>query len=230
VVGPEDRPALLAAAADTDREVARAAALRHLADRRDPLALDLIEAAARNGTDLVVRAALAAFERTRDPAAIDRARAWAHREDPLGAAAARVLARRGTHADSTRVLTALRRLVRDSGSDAPGLDALVEGAGRLGIGCAAPVLRHVYRETASSVLRGAAARALAATDPQFAAGFAVECLWDCEESTRELAARNAATADVRVLAQLRRLAADPAEEADVQSAVRVRLRPDEAGC
>jgi hypothetical protein len=230
VAGPEDRPELLAAAADTTREVVRAAALRHLADRRDPLALDLIEAAARNGTDLVVRAALAAFERTRDPAAIDRARAWAHREDPLGGAAARVLARRGTHADSTRVLSALRRLVQSSGSDAPGLDALVEGAGRLGIGCAAPVLRHVYRETASSVLRGAAARALAATDPRFAAGFAVECLWDCEESTRELAARNAATADVRVLAQLRRLAADPAEEADVQSAVRVRLRPDEAGC
>ena len=91
-----------------------------------------------------------------------------------------------------------------------------------GIACAAPVLRHIYRETASSHLRGRAARALAATDPSFAAGFAVECLWDCEETTREIAAQ-AATGDARVVEQLRRLAADPAEEAEVQTAVRGRL-------
>ena len=85
------------------------------------------------------------------------------------------------------------------------------------------MLRHLYRETSSSQLRGTAARALSAADPGFAAGFAVECLWDCEESTRELAAHQAASGDVRVLAQLRRLAADPAEEAEVQTAVRGRL-------
>ena len=90
------------------------------------------------------------------------------------------------------------------------------GAGRLAVGCAAPVLRHIYRETASSHLRGRAARALASTDPTFAAGFAVECLWDCEETTREVAARHAETADARVAPRLRRLAADPAEEEDVQ--------------
>ncbi|MEV5344018.1 hypothetical protein AB0K93_36995, partial [Streptomyces sp. NPDC052676] len=70
------------------------------------------------------------------------------------------------------------------------------------------------------------ARALAATDPSFPAGFAVECLWDCEESTRELAARHAETGDTRVVEQLRRLAADPAEEAEVQTAVRSRIGPD----
>lgn len=89
-----------------------------------------------------------------------------------------------------------------------------------------PVLRHIYRETSSSHLRGRAAAALAATDPGFAAGFAVECLWDCEETTRELAARHAATGDDRVVEQLRRLAADPAEEAEVQTAVRSRFGPD----
>jgi hypothetical protein len=103
---------------------------------------------------------------------------------------------------------------------------LVDGTGRLGIVCAAPVLRHIYRETASSHLRGRAARALAATDPSFPAGFAVECLWDCEESTREVAARHAETGDTRVVDQLRRLATDPAEEAEVQTAVRSRMGPD----
>ncbi|MER6120541.1 hypothetical protein ABT146_32350, partial [Streptomyces sp. NPDC001743] len=99
-------------------------------------------------------------------------------------------------------------------------------AGPRGIACAAPVLRHVYRETSSSHLRGRAARALAATDPSFATGFAVECLWDCEETTREVAARHAETGDIRVAERLRRLAADPAEEAEVQSAVRSRIGPD----
>ncbi|NEC66225.1 HEAT repeat domain-containing protein, partial [Streptomyces sp. SID9727] len=128
--------------------------------------------------------------------------------------------------DAPAVLGALRDAVRGDGPDAPRLWALVDGAGRLGIACAAPVLRHIYRETSSSQLRGRTARALAATDPSFATGFAVECLWDCEETTREVAARHAETGDLRVAERLRRLAADPAEEAEVQSAVRSRIGPD----
>ncbi|MCQ4083570.1 HEAT repeat domain-containing protein [Streptomyces sp. RB6PN25] len=221
VAGPEHRQELLAAAKGGP-EAARAAALRFLADRQDGQVLDLIEAAAY-GSPVVSRAALESLARMRGAAALERARAWAAREDALGAAAARVLAVRGEAGDAGRVLAALRRLVRASGADAEGLAVLVEGIGRLGIGCAAPVLRHIYRETSSSHVRGCAARALAVTDPSFAEGFAIECLWDCEEATRELAARRAATGDVRVLAQLRRLAADPAEEAEVQTAVRGRL-------
>ncbi len=311
VAGPEDRPALLRAALHGP-SAARAAALRHLTDRRDPARFDLIEAAAVDGDERVLRAAVESFERLRDDEALERARIWADRADdrsaaadrtapspdplglldapgaldPLGSAAARVLARHGGPEDAGRVLSALRRTVRIGGADADGLDALIEGVGRLASGgdgpggpcedahgagghvsgagareaapgadggsgrsgvedrpgrgheshdghgshdgrataCrAAPVLRHVYRETSSSHLRGTAAHALAEADPGFAAGFAVECLWDCEESTRELAARRAASGDVRVLAQLRRLAADPAEEAEVQTAVRGRL-------
>jgi hypothetical protein len=222
VAGPEDRPTLLDAALHGP-SAARAAALRHLADRRDAKAFDLVEAAAASADERVVRAAVESFERRRDEEAMVRAREWADRTDPLGRAAARVLARHGGPRDADLVLAALRRTVRTGGADADGLDALVEGSGRLAACRAAPVLRHLYRETSSSQLRGTAAHVLAATDPGFAAGFAVECLWDCEESTRELAARKAASGDVRVLAQLRRLAADPAEEAEVQTAVRGRL-------
>ncbi|MER5481407.1 HEAT repeat domain-containing protein [Streptomyces sp. NPDC002734] len=227
VAGPEDRPELLEAAR-SGPDGARAAALRHLADTGDPLVLDLVDAAVADGSSVVQEAAVDAFERMRSAAAVDAARAWSHRPDPLGAAAGRVLALRGDARDGALVLAALRTAVRTEGPDAPTLWTLVDGAGRLGIGCAAPVLRHVYRETASSSLRGRAARALAATDPSFAAGFAVECLWDCEESTRELAARHAETGDARVAERLRRLAADPAEEDDVQLAVRSRIATDKS--
>jgi hypothetical protein len=225
VAGPEDRGVILRAARE-GAEAARCTALRYLADSNDPDALELIEAAVSDGPAPVVEAAVAAFERMRSVAAVDRARGWARRPDPLGAAAGRMLACRGGAQDRDLVLAALREAVRGEGPDAPTLWTLVDGTGRLGIACAAPVLRHIYRETASSHLRGRAARALAATDPSFAAGFAVECLWDCEESTRELAARYAETGDNRVVERLRRLAADPAEEAEVQTAVRSRIGPD----
>ncbi|MFS4093196.1 HEAT repeat domain-containing protein [Streptomyces sp. AF1A] len=225
VAGPEDRPEILQAAR-SGGDGARCTALRYLADSNDPDAPDLIEAAVADGTAVVVEAAVDAFERMRSVAAVDRARGWAQRPDALGAAAGRMLACRGGAQDSALVLAALREAVRGDGPDAPTLLTLVDGAGRLGISCAAPVLRHIYRETASSHLRGRAARALAATDPSFATGFAVECLWDCEETTRELAARHAETGDARVVERLRRLAVDPAEEDEVQTAVRSRFGPD----
>ncbi|WP_435186355.1 HEAT repeat domain-containing protein [Streptomyces sp. bgisy126] len=225
VAGPEDRPELLAAARD-GAEGARGAALHHLAESRDPAVLDLVEHAADGDSREVAEAAVAAYRRMCGEDAVARARAWVRRTDALGAAAAEVLACRGTAEDSPSVLGALRGTVRVQGPDAPELACLVDGAGRLGIACAAPVLRHVYRETASSQLRGRTARALAATDPAFATGFAVECLWDCEETTREVAAQHAETGDIRVAERLRRLAADPAEEVEVQLAVRNRIGPD----
>ncbi|MFG2870578.1 HEAT repeat domain-containing protein [Streptomyces sp. NPDC048338] len=225
VAGPDDRPAILDAAR-RGPDGARCAALHYLAEARDPAVLDLIEAAASDGSHTLAEAAVSAFERMCGEAAVDRARGWVHRPDALGAAAAAVLACRGGAQDAQLVLGALRETVRAEGPDATALYALVDGTGRLGIACAAPVLRHVYRETASSQLRGRTARALAATDPTYATGFAVECLWDCEETTREVAALHAETGDVRVAERLRRLAADPAEEAEVQTAVRNRIGPD----
>ncbi|UYQ61019.1 HEAT repeat domain-containing protein [Streptomyces peucetius] len=225
VAGPEDR-SVIVEAARSGQDGARCAALHYLAQSRDAVVLDLIEAAVTVGPRTVAEAAVAAFERMCGDEATDRARSWVHRPDELGASAAGVLACRGGTGDAHLVLGALRETVRADGPDAPRLWTLVDGAGRLGIGCAAPVLRHIYRETASSHLRGRAARALAATDPSFPTGFAVECLWDCEETTREVAALHAETGDVRVAERLRRLAADPAEEAEVQTAVRSRIGPD----
>ncbi|MFJ9827769.1 HEAT repeat domain-containing protein [Streptomyces sp. NPDC101160] len=225
VAGPEDRGTILDAAR-SGPDGARCAALHYLAEAQDPAVLDLVELAVNDGPRTVADAAVTAYGRMSGEAAVDRARGWIHRPDALGAAAAGTLACRGGSEDSPLVLGALRETIRSQGPDAPALYPLVDGAGRLGIACAAPVLRHVYRETASSELRGRTARALAATDAGFPTGFAVECLWDCEETTREVAALHAETGDVRVAERLRRLAVDPAEEAEVQTAVRQRIGPD----
>ncbi|TNM28195.1 HEAT repeat domain-containing protein [Streptomyces sedi] len=222
VAGPEDRPALLAAAGG-GHPAPRAAALRHLADRDDARALDLIEAATGAAHPQLRRAALTAFSRMAGPRVLDRARTWAVRGDELGTTAAALLARRGTTTDAPRVLAALHRAVRAPGAEGRELGPLVEGVGRLCVTAAVPVLRHLYRETPSSQLRGHAARALAATDPGFAHGLAVECLWDCEEETRQLGAESVPTGDARVLERMRSLASDPAEQAGVVSAVRCRL-------
>ncbi|WP_130798576.1 HEAT repeat domain-containing protein [Streptomyces otsuchiensis] len=222
VTTPEDRPVLLEAAR-TGGPAVRAAALRHLAEREETAALGLLEAAADDPEPELAASAVASFARMLGPGALSQARRWAERTDLLGSAASAVLARRGDSGDAPAVLAALRRTVRLRGTDAEELYPLVEGAGRLTLRAAAPVLRHIYRETASSHLRGRTAVALEATDPFFAAGFAVECLWDCEEDTREVAARAATSGDARVAERLRRLATDPAERDGVQTAVRGRL-------
>ncbi|WP_035792560.1 hypothetical protein [Kitasatospora mediocidica] len=228
VARPEDRPALLEAAR-TGAEGARRAALRHLVDQDDPAVPELIEAAAADADDRIVRAALETLGRMRGPRALERARRWADpatggADSALGEAAVLLLADIGEPGDAPAVVTGLRRWVQVHGVSGAGIGTLVDGAGRLAAVAAVPALRHVYGEAGSSELRGRAARALAVTDRYFASGPAVECLWDCEESTRELAARHVVTTgDARVLERLRRLAADPAEEAEVHAAVRGRL-------
>ncbi|BFV60414.1 hypothetical protein KCMC57_up55180 [Kitasatospora sp. CMC57] len=228
VVRPEDRQTVLEAAR-TGAPGARTAALRYLVDQQDPEVADLIEAAAADIDERVVDAALSVLGRMRGPAALARARRWADpatggADSALGEVAVQLLADAGDPADGPLVVDGLRQWISVRGVTGAGLGTLVDGVGRLAAAGAVPALRHVYGEAASSELRGRAARALAATDPHFGRGIAVECLWDCEEATRELAARHVTTTgDVRVLERLRRLAADPAEEAEVHAVIRGRL-------
>ncbi|GAA1989200.1 HEAT repeat domain-containing protein [Kitasatospora viridis] len=228
VARPEDRQTLLDAARD-GAEGPRRAALRHLADQDDPGLPGLVEAAAADADPAAVRAALDTVARLRGARALAAARRWADpatggADSALGEAAALLLADIGEPCDAPVVVAGLRRWLQEHGVRGAALGGLVDGSGRLAAADAVPMLRHIYGESASSDLRGRAARALAATDRHFGSGPAVECLWDCEESTRELAARHVkTTGDARVLERLRRLAADPAEEAEVHAAVRGRL-------
>ena len=225
VAAPADRPLLLEAAVSA-QDGARCAALRHLVDHDDDSAPDLVERAAADASHHVSAFALGTLARMRGARITERARGWAAdpQGGPLADAAARLLAAVGGPDDGPLVAAALRRGIFADGVDGEGLTVLVEGVGRLAVTAAVPVLRHIYAETSSSQLRGCAARSLAATDRCFPTGAAVECLWDCEESTRELAARHVLTkGDGKVLDRLRRLAADPGEEAEVHAAVRGRL-------
>ncbi|MDH6109067.1 hypothetical protein P3T36_006010 [Kitasatospora sp. MAP12-15] len=234
VARPEDRGTLLDAAR-SGAEGARRAALRHLVDQDDPAVPELIEAAAADADDRIVRAALETLGRMRGSRALEHARRWADPatggdDSALGEAAVLLLADIGEAGDAASVVAGLRRWIMVHGVSGPGIGTLVDGAGRLAAAAAVPALRLVYGEAGSSELRGRAARALAVTDRFFASGPAVECLWDCEESTRELAARHVVTTgDARVLERLRRLAADPAEEAEVHAAVRGRLTSRDRG-
>ncbi|AUG81358.1 hypothetical protein CFP65_6715 [Kitasatospora sp. MMS16-BH015] len=228
VVRPEDRPIVLDAAR-AGAPGGRVAALRYLLDQQDEETAGLIELAAADVDHRIVAAALDLVGRMRGPAALAHARRWADpatggADSALGEAAVLLLADAGEPGDGPRVVAALRRWISVHGVTGAGLGTLVDGVGRLAAAGAVSALRHVYGEAASSELRGRAAQALARVDGYFARGIAVECLWDCEETTRELAARHVATTgDVRVLERLRRLAADPAEEAEVHAAVRGRL-------
>ncbi|WP_441248708.1 HEAT repeat domain-containing protein [Kitasatospora sp. McL0602] len=228
VVRPQDRETVLTAARSGEPG-ARLAALRYLVDQRDEAVAALIEAAAADADHRVVDTALELLGRMRGPEALAHARRWADpatggADSALGEAAVRLLADAGEPADGPLVVAALRRWISERGVAGAGLGTLVDGVGRLAASGAVPALRHIYGEAPSSELRGRAAQALALLDTYFARGIAVECLWDCEEATRELAARHVTTTgDVRVLERLRRLAADPAEEAEVHAAVRGRL-------
>ncbi|MFC1412709.1 HEAT repeat domain-containing protein [Streptacidiphilus sp. N1-12] len=226
VVGPEDLPLLLDTAMDGE-DGARCAALRHLADHDHERAPELVGRAAEDlSSRQVADFGLATLARMRSTRFVARARIWAAEPEggPLADAAAGLLACVGEPADAPLVVAALHRWVYQRGAEGDGLAVLVEGVGRLAAAAGVTVLRHIYAETSCSQLRGSAARSLSATDPCFPTGAAVECLWDCEEATRELAARHVFTkGDGRVLDRLRRLAADPGEEAEVHAAVRGRL-------
>ncbi|KIQ67127.1 hypothetical protein TR51_07215 [Kitasatospora griseola] len=228
VVRPEDAPLLHEAAAGGPAG-ARCTALRYLVEQRDPAAAEHIEAAAADLDHRIVATALELLGRMRGPEALTHARRWADpatgsADSALGQAAVRLLADAGEACDAPLVVAALHQWISLNGVAGTGLGSLVDGIGRLRAHAAVPALRHVYGEAVSSELRGRAAQALAVTDPYFGEGPAVECLWDCEESTRELAATHVTTTgDARVLERLRRLAADPAEEAEVHAAVRGRL-------
>ncbi|MEY9845900.1 HEAT repeat domain-containing protein [Streptacidiphilus sp. MAP5-3] len=225
VAGPADAP-LLRDTARTAATGARCAALRHLAENDDVCAPELIELAAEDLSEPIADFALDTLGRMRGARILVHARAWAARPagGRLARTAAKLLACVGGPEDAPLVVNALHQRVSDTGADGDDLCALVEGVGRLEAGQAVSVLRHIYAETVCSQLRLSAARGLAVIDPYFATGAAVECLWDCEEATRELAARHVLTkGDGRVLDRLRRLAADPGEKAEVHAAVRGRL-------
>lgn len=84
-------------------------------------------------------------------------------------------------------------------------------------------LRRIFREFPYSYGRRFYAEAMAATDPSFAGGLAVECLWDCEPSVRLPGVRSVDTSAEGVTERLKDISQDEAEQPDVREAAKSRL-------
>lgn len=224
VAAPEDRTAIFEAAAGASGEAARATALHHLvlAEPENPAVLDLIEAA---GDD----PAVAAYERMCGPAAVERARRWIHRPDALGAAAAATLASRGGAEDSRPgarrpPFHGPRRGPRHPAAVRPGRRGGPASPSAAQLPCCATSTARRPRRTCAA---GPHAPSPARTRPSRRAS-----RWNACGTARRPPERWPPTTRRRPTPashrDCSRLATDPAEEEEVQSAVRSRIAPESA--
>lgn len=87
-----------------------------------------------------------------------------------------------------------------------------------------PELSHLYYHFRYSMGRSYAAKAIQITSPEFfAKTLALECLWDCENETRELGAQFVPLGSSEALNRIRHLAEDSFEDEKVRMAAKARL-------
>lgn len=111
-----------------------------------------------------------------------------------------------------------RELDRGLDGDVYVVCSLAEALGRCAVHGPFEELSRAYEEISYSYGRRYVVTALAAADPTFAGDVAVECLWDCERETRQLAAAHV-DRRIRLAAQrLDELAQDEAQAASVRRA------------
>jgi hypothetical protein len=216
--GSDDVQRLLAAANDPELPMRRAAilALGHQGRRE---LLEIAEAntsEARRGTlQGAIALALEAM-----PPSQTRALAhdwltssdWARRRKAAG-----ILAAWAEAEDLEPARRALEReLERGLEGDIYVVCSLAEALGRYAGHGPFEELSRAYEQIPYSYGRRFVVSALAATDPTFAGDVAVDCLWDCEAETRQLAASHV-DRRIRLAAQrLAELAADPAQAPSVR--------------
>jgi hypothetical protein len=86
-----------------------------------------------------------------------------------------------------------------------------------------PEVERTFIETGYSYGRMHAARAMRANAPEwFARGYALECMWDCQEETRIIGSESVALDLPGAVERLRALADDPFEDESVRDAARKR--------
>ena len=184
-----DAPRDVLRAAAADAEPLRAAvALRALAHLGDVSMLDRAAAIVRGPrTRGLTRAAQIYIEDSHGDAAVVAARRWVAGQDaPLARIGWSVLAHRATADDVPRLSAAL----------APALDAgdmyrlcnALDGLQNVSEHGPFPGVERVFREAPYAFARRHAAAVLAATDPAFPAGLAIECLWDSDDEIRAIGA------------------------------------------
>ncbi len=88
-----------------------------------------------------------------------------------------------------------------------------------------PELVDIYHQFRFSRGRSYAAKAIQITSPEyFAKNLAFECLWDCEDETRELGAKYVSLDSNDALHRIQNLADDALEETSVRDTAKERLK------
>lgn len=215
---PHEVDALQAAAAGCPNPWGRRFALRVLGLRGDTTPLKGVETVLASGEIGASRAAAWHYVSSLPPEiSLPLARQWLVKDDGLSGAAGGVLAEHAESSDTSAVRRALSRAV-----DYYAICDLVTALGRLPEGGPYPELATVYVGSAYSYARTRAVTAMAATDPSFAETWAEECLWDCEDVSREVGARHVPLT-ARTVERLRELARDIHEVTAVREAADARL-------
>lgn len=215
----DDVAAMLAAAADPMAPMSGVAALA-LARQGNlavlPFVVDLPNRLTQTSHPLSLRRAFLAL-----PFAHTRATAYewlkGDYDGSVRSAAAHVLS---DHAGVNDVEFCRRMLDRelDAGLDGDQyiVSGLAEAIGRHDRGLAYPELTRAYREMTYSFGRHFVVEAIAATDPDFPRGLAIDCLWDCEPSIRALGIQHVSVTHPGVSDRLGQLARDPLDEPEVR--------------
>jgi hypothetical protein len=218
--GSEDVRLLIAAANAPDLPMRRAAILAlGRQGRREVLAIaeQNTHQAARGNVQGAIALALEAMPLSQTRALAHdwlAAHDWARRRKAAGMLAA--WAEEDDLAPAREALT--RELDRGLDGDVYVVCSLAEALGRCALHGPFDELSRAYEEIPYSYGRRYVVAALAAADPTFAGDVAVECLWDCERETRELAAARV-DRRVRLAAQrLDELAGDTSQAASVRQA------------
>lgn len=207
---PSDKAILLAAARGGPDEIRRDA-LKALGYQRDPAVLEPAEAELRRfqGADWPPNAGWFAIAQLLKAGPLERVRSWIGEDGLTGRVALHMISAWPKPDDAP-----LLRGVLDHVGDDEWLyqvcDA-VDALARLSDMGAASLLERVFKNTTYSYLRHRAARALAIVSDRFADDLAVECLWDCEESTRAVGCATATWTSPRVRQRIAEIASDRLE-------------------
>jgi len=200
----------------------RAVALRVLASRRDPGAIEeALEFVRDRPSVLLQDEAFRYLEALPAEATLERARAWYREPWPLSLVGERVLERNATVEDLASVRAALAAAMGPD--DVYRACSACKILGRIGDPDGMQEVRAFYESTPYSYGRGLAARALARIDPGFSGRTAIECLYDCEAVTRLLGVEHADPAVPGVAARLSAMAEDLAEKPEQRGAASSRV-------
>jgi hypothetical protein len=157
-----------------------------LGRRGDPVLLDLAEQYIHHPADGSGAGVVSALRHFATDQVLARARRWVREDSHCADVGVWILAESGDASDAPVILADLESCLAEQ--EWTGAVSPVEAVGRLGLTAAAPLLIQAWSESEYSYLRPRVLTSLIDIQPETAAGFAAEGLWDCEELTRERSA------------------------------------------